>query len=77
MFVEVSPENARRLRAALVDLGFGPLASSVVELTVPGKIWMLGRRRLRSQNESRKRSVSHPPGSGVVFEFRSRAGAAR
>jgi hypothetical protein len=44
VFVEVSPENARRLHAALVELGFGRLAPSVQDLTVPGKIWMLGRK---------------------------------
>jgi len=39
--------NARRLRAALVEFGFGALLPSVRELARPGRIWMLGRKPWR------------------------------
>jgi hypothetical protein len=39
--------NARRLRAALVEFGFGSMLPSLRELARPGRIWMLGRKPWR------------------------------
>ena len=47
LFVEPTPENAARLRQALVAFGFGDTAPSAEELAVPGKIWMMGRKPWR------------------------------
>ena len=47
VLVEASPENARRLHAALVKFGFGEAVPSVRELAKAGPIWMLGRKPLR------------------------------
>lgn len=47
VFAEPSPENAEKLRAALVDFGFGAAAPSAEELAQPGKVWMLGRKPQR------------------------------
>jgi hypothetical protein len=47
VFVEASAENAEALRAALVDFGFGAAAPAAVELAMPGKVWMLGRKPQR------------------------------
>lgn len=43
VFVDPTPANARRLRAALVDFGFGNDAPDVETLATPGKVFMLGR----------------------------------
>jgi hypothetical protein len=43
VFVEPTPANARRLRAALVDFGFASVCPSVELLATPGKVFMLGR----------------------------------
>ena len=37
-----SPENAQRVRAALVQFGFGELDISLSDLTAPGKVVQLG-----------------------------------
>jgi hypothetical protein len=47
VFVGPGLTNARRLRAALVEFGFGSLLPSVSELARPGRIWMLGRKPWR------------------------------
>jgi hypothetical protein len=47
VFAEPSAANARRLRGALVDFGFGAVAPSAAELAVPDKIFMLGRKPWR------------------------------
>lgn len=47
VFVEPTRENAERLRLALLDFGFAGAAPSVDELSMPGKIWMLGRKPWR------------------------------
>lgn len=47
VFVEPTAANARRLRAALEDFGFGAVAPGVEELGVPDKIFMLGRKPWR------------------------------
>jgi Nucleotidyl transferase AbiEii toxin, Type IV TA system len=47
VFVEPTAANARRLRDALVDFGFGAVAPGVVELAAPDKIFMLGRKPWR------------------------------
>jgi hypothetical protein len=47
VFVEPSAGNARRLRAALVDFGFGEVAPSLEELTEPERVFMLGRKPYR------------------------------
>lgn len=47
VFVEPTLANARRLRAALVDFGFGSVAPSPAELSEPDKVFMLGRKPLR------------------------------
>jgi hypothetical protein len=43
VFVEATKANARRLRAALVDFGFGEVLPSLEVLGQPGKVFMLGR----------------------------------
>jgi hypothetical protein len=43
VFVAAGAANARRLRAALVDFGFGSVAPTVAVLGRPGKVFMLGR----------------------------------
>ncbi len=47
VFVERSPANARRLRQALVDFGFGPVAPTTAELARPHKVFMLGHKPWR------------------------------
>jgi hypothetical protein len=47
VFVEPTMANARRLRDALVDFGFGNVAPSAEDLAVPDKIFMLGRKPWR------------------------------
>jgi hypothetical protein len=47
VFVEPTAVNARRLRRALDDFGFGAVAPDVEELAVPDKIFMLGRKPWR------------------------------
>jgi len=47
VFVERSPANARKLRQALVDLGFGNVAPTEAELARPHKVFMLGHKPWR------------------------------
>ena len=47
VFVEPTPANARRLREALNDFGFGEIAPSVTELATADKVFMLGRKPWR------------------------------
>jgi hypothetical protein len=47
VFVEPTLANARRLRDALGDFGFGALAPPAPELAQPDKIFMLGRKPWR------------------------------
>jgi Nucleotidyl transferase AbiEii toxin, Type IV TA system len=47
VFVDPTPANASRLRAALVDFGFGSVAPTVEVLATPGKVFMLGRKPYR------------------------------
>ena len=47
VLVEPTRANARRLRAALIDFGFGSVAPSEAELAQPDKVVMLGRKPLR------------------------------
>ncbi len=47
VFVDRLPSNAKRLRDALVDFGFGALAPTVEELSQPNKVFMLGRKPWR------------------------------
>jgi hypothetical protein len=45
--------NARRLREALVDFGFGDVAPSAEELATPDCIFMLGRKPQRTARVAR------------------------
>lgn len=47
VFVQPSLANARRLRAALVEFGFGSITPEAAELAKPGLVWMLGRKPRR------------------------------
>jgi hypothetical protein len=47
VFAEPTEANAERLRAALIDFGFGSLAPAVRELAEPNRVWMLGRKPRR------------------------------
>ena len=47
VFVEPALANARRLREALVDFGFGEIAPTAKELAEPDRIFMLGRKPWR------------------------------
>jgi hypothetical protein len=47
VFVEPTLANARRLRDALVDFGFGNIAPPAEELAIPDRIVMLGRKPWR------------------------------
>jgi hypothetical protein len=47
VFVDTSPENARLLRNALIEFGFGAAVPRQEELAIPGKVWMLGRKPQR------------------------------
>jgi hypothetical protein len=47
VFVEPTAANARRLREALEDFGFGAVAPGVEELATADKIFMLGRKPWR------------------------------
>lgn len=47
VFVEPAPPNARRLRAALVEFGFGAAAPPVELLAARDKVFMLGRKPWR------------------------------
>jgi hypothetical protein len=47
VLVEPVIANARRLREALVDFGFGDVAPSAAELATPDRIFMLGRKPWR------------------------------
>jgi hypothetical protein len=44
VFVDRAAENAKRLREALVDFGFGGVAPRPAELSRPHKVFMLGRK---------------------------------
>lgn len=64
VFVAPDQRNARRLRAALIDFGFGDIAPSVSELAQANRVWMLGRK---------PRRIDILTGiSGVSFERASR-----
>lgn len=47
VFVEPTLDNARRLREALCDFGFGSAAPTAEELACPDKVFMLGRKPWR------------------------------
>ena len=47
VFVEPAPANAKRLRDALGDFGFGDVAPTVKQLATPDKVFMLGRKPWR------------------------------
>lgn len=47
VFVEPTLDNARRLREALCDFGFGSAAPAAEELACPDKVFMLGRKPWR------------------------------
>lgn len=47
VFVQPSLANAKRLRAALVEFGFGSVIPEATELAKPGLVWMLGRKPRR------------------------------
>jgi len=47
VFVEVSPENAARIRDALTDFGMGDSVPSQEALLERGRIWMIGRKPRR------------------------------
>ena len=47
VFVEVSPENAHRIREALVEFGLGNATPTEFALLERGKIWMIGRKPRR------------------------------
>jgi len=47
VFVDPTPENALRLREALVDFGFAAVAPPPAELATPDRIFMLGRKPWR------------------------------
>ena len=47
LFVEATLPNARRLRKAIGEFGFGSAAPRVEQLAQAGKIWMLGRKPWR------------------------------
>lgn len=47
VFVAPTIENARRLRDALCDFGFGAAAPSAEDLACPDKVFMLGRKPWR------------------------------
>jgi hypothetical protein len=47
VFVQPSLSNAKRLRAALVEFGFGSVMPEAAELARPGLVWMLGRKPRR------------------------------
>lgn len=47
VFVQPSLPNARRLREALVEFGFGSVMPEAAELAKPGLVWMLGRKPRR------------------------------
>jgi len=47
VFVEPAAENARRLREALVDFGFGAEAPPVSELARKDRVFMLGKKPWR------------------------------
>ncbi len=47
VFVEPTLANARRLRSALVDFGFGSVTPPAARLAEPDKIFMLGRKPWR------------------------------
>jgi hypothetical protein len=64
VFVAPDRSNARRLRAALVEFGFGDIAPSIKELAQSDRVWMLGRK---------PRRIDILTGiSGVTFERASR-----
>lgn len=44
VLIEASPANARRVRAALVDFGFGSIVPGERGFLDPDKVWMLGRK---------------------------------
>lgn len=47
VFIEPTLENARRVRQALVDFGFGAIAPEPEALAAPDRVWMLGRKPRR------------------------------
>jgi hypothetical protein len=47
VFVKPSLPNARKLREALVEFGFGSVMPEAAELAKPGLVWMLGRKPRR------------------------------
>jgi hypothetical protein len=44
VLIEVSPQNARRVRAALVEFGFGSVVPDERGFLEVNKVWMLGRK---------------------------------
>lgn len=42
VFIEPSPENARKVLAALKRFGFGSLIADAAELAIPNRVFMLG-----------------------------------
>lgn len=47
LFVEPTPDNARRLRAALLEFGLGRATPDEVSLATAGKVFMIGRLPMR------------------------------
>jgi hypothetical protein len=47
VWVDPTPRNAARLRAALVEFGFGAVLPSADELVEPDRVFMLGRKPYR------------------------------
>ena len=47
VFVRPTLANARRLRRALVEFGFGAATPSAARLAVPNRVFMIGRKPLR------------------------------
>jgi hypothetical protein len=77
VFVEPTLANAKRLRAALVDFGFGEGAPAVEVLATPRKVLMIGRKPYRidvltgidgvSFGRAWKNRVSTPLEHGTVY----------
>lgn len=53
VFVEPTLANARRLRRALLDFGFGESAPPVAVLAAPDKVFMIGRKPHRIEEAAR------------------------
>lgn len=68
VFVEPTLPNARRLRRALVDFGFGSVAPAPEQLALPDKVFMLGRKPWRIDNaRSDLNGCAQGGGGGVRF----------